>query len=97
MKKCLLLDRHIEQGKKVEYCILCDKKIGKSFRQKIREQIDLIPQEKKQALLDALWSGKTVGEAQKIVDPKNEVDSLIWGQIISDNIGSVKFLRTKAK
>ena len=96
VKKCLIEDRHKEQAKNVEYCVLCKKKIGLSFRERLDKKVKKVPQEKKQKLLDVIWEGKTVGEAIDVVDPKRKLDSMIWHQIISDNIGSINYLRKEA-
>lgn len=95
-KKCLIEDRHKEQAKNVEHCVLCKKKIGLSFSERLDIKVKRVSQEKKQRLLDAIWEGKTVGEAIDVVDPKRKLDSMIWHQIISDNIGSVLYLKKEA-
>lgn len=89
-------DEHERQSKNIEHCLLCKKKIGLSFRERLDIKVKAIPQEKRQKLLDAIWGGKTVGEAIDVVDPKRKLDSMIWHQIISDNISSYYFLRKEA-
>ncbi|MES2224976.1 MAG: hypothetical protein V4478_03240 [Patescibacteria group bacterium] len=60
-------------------------KCGKSYSEKLREQVDAIPREMKQALLDNVWSGMKLGEAAVKAGFKED-DTPIYAQIMSDNI-----------
>lgn len=91
-KKCIIADRHEKMGKDIENCIICGLKIGKSYKQKLQEKVALIPIETKQRFIDIIHSGKTIGEAEREVG----IGSPEGGEILLQNIGSHKFLRTEA-
>ena len=90
MKKCLIENRHEEMGKNMERCLLCNKKIGKSIKQKLEEKTALISNKIKQKLIDLLHEGKTIGEAREEVGIK---DLDVACEIINQNIGVYNFLR----
>lgn len=94
IKKCPIEDRHENSAKTVERCCLCDKKIGKSFMERVRDNVDKVPKETQQKFIDLLHNGKTVGEAAKIVGIK---DTLVSGEIIMQNIGEIHYLRKEVK
>jgi len=53
-------------GKKVAKCYICKKKIGLSFREKMKLECAKIPEEQKQKFLDLFLEGKkNLGEASK--------------------------------
>lgn len=65
-------------------CPKCGIKL-RDFQAELRAKVDAIPREKKQELLDYLKEGN-VGYAIAKVDPKREVESLVWHTIIADQI-----------
>jgi hypothetical protein len=56
-------------------------------------ELKKIPIETKQKVLDLFHTGKCIGEIKEIV----HLETMDVGEIISENIDSVKFLRTEAK
>lgn len=89
-RKCIGLDEHEKWGKDVEHCFICNEKIGKSFKQKLKEKVALVPLEQKQKLIDLLHNGKTVGEAMR---ESGITDHLVSGEIIMQNIGEIHYLK----
>ena len=92
MKKCLIADRHEEMSERIETCYMCGLKIGKSYSERLKEKVALIPLQIKQKFLDIIWEGKTIGEATEACN----LDVEITGEILLQNIGVNKFLRKKA-
>jgi hypothetical protein len=74
-------------------CFMCGAIIGKSFEERTQEKVDAVPQETKQAVLDLMWKGHSIGEVKEILKID---DTMVVCGIINQNIGSHKYLRTKA-
>ena len=74
------------------YCPKCRAKIGKTYQEKLAEKVALVPQSKRQELLDYLHAGMTIGAAREKADIEFEVAL----EIIDRNIGSVQFLNRQA-
>ena len=89
-KKCLLLDKHEDMGKRVGKCVFCKVKIGLSFKEREQKKVDAIPLKKKQEFLDALKENN-VGDAIKKVDPNKEHESSAWFNVLSQNITTHKY------
>lgn len=94
MKKCLIEDRHAQQAETVENCCLCHKKVGKSFKERLKDKVALVPIEIKQKFLDALNDGKNIGQAKIIAGID---DTCVAGEIIMQNIGKYQFLQKEAR
>jgi hypothetical protein len=92
-KPCIMLDHHEKWNEMgVEICIMCKEKIGKSYMERLRDKIALIPYEDKQAFLNHLREGKNVGEAIKAVDPEGKYNTMSeWYQVLSDNIQTFSY------
>lgn len=58
----------------------------RNFMQEIRDKVKLVPIELKQKILDVLKEGKNIGQAIEIVDPDKKYESIIWFNVISDQI-----------
>ncbi len=89
-KKCLV--PHAKQeglGK----CLFCNKKIGYTFKEKLKLRVASISNEEKQRVLDLAHDGKTIGEINKIMG----FDTIITGEIIVSNLDSYKYLRKEIK
>ena len=56
-------------------------------KKKLLEKVAKIPWEKKQKFLDAMHSGRTLGESAKLIG----VDSDIAGEILNENIKSASW------
>ena len=63
------------------------------FERKLNRDIAAVPKEIKQKVLDLIWSGKNIGEIKKIVN----LDTLVVGGIITENIESAYYLRKEVK
>lgn len=83
MKKCEYANYHSEWGKNQSHCIMCRRKIGKTFKEKLKEKVDNISIETKQKFLDLLHEGKTVGEAEKETGIN---ETIVSGEIVMQNI-----------
>ena len=92
-KKCLIADRHAELGETSEKCFCCGLIIGESYEVRLRKKVDAVPRETKQKFLDAMWAGKTIGEASEIAG--FETTELACG-VLNENIAEHKYLRTTA-
>ena len=92
MKKCIIAYRHEAMGKDSENCIICGAKIGKSYKQKLKEKVASVPQETKQKFLDLMWAGKSVGEAKY----ECGLDLQVAGGILQENIDQHHYLRREA-
>lgn len=75
------------------HCMWCKKKIGKSFKEKLKDQADAVPIETRQQILDLMHEGKSLGEVKAIVGLK----TVVIGEIIVRNMDNVNFLRREAK
>ena len=69
-------------------------KCGRTYEEKLKEKVDAVPQEKKQKLLDLVWSGLTLGEAAEKAG--FEKDTGVYAKILQDNIGQYHYLRKEA-
>lgn len=97
-KHCLLPSSHERcDGVGDGRCLFCHEKVGRTFREKLDDEVDAIPLEIKQRILDALHNGKNVGEATELSGlPDTERRTLLVGEIIVRNIGSVQYLKKEA-
>lgn len=66
--------------------------IEKEFLAKRRALADAVPQPTRQKFLDAIWAGKTLGEARDHAD----IDFEAATQIVLDNIEKISHLRREA-
>lgn len=58
-----------------------------------KKEMDKLPREIKQKVLDLMHEGKTVGEVKKIL----ELDTMIVAEIISNNLGTISYLKKEIK
>lgn len=72
-------------------CPKCKVKL-RDFHAELRAKVDAVPVERKQALIDAFKDGHTVGEAIAIVDPNNEIEFIVWSNIIRDQIEKNEYM-----
>lgn len=72
-------------------CPKCHKEL-RNYMQELRAKVDVVPLDVKQTIINGLHEGLNVGQALDLVDVEREVGY----QIISDNIGSIGFLRKEA-
>jgi len=87
-KPCLIEDRH---GQNLcGYCVLCKKKVGPTYKERLAAQVDAIPIETKQKLIDCLHSGKTIGEAMQATGIE---ETVVAGEIIMRSIGTFSYLK----
>ncbi len=98
MKKCRFEDRHIEDWKKFENCMFCNKKIWKSFEEKLDDEYKGITQKMKDDFMWALWDYKNIWEAIKIAKiPDTEHRILLTWKIIEENTETLKYIRIGKK
>lgn len=65
-------------------CPSCRKEL-RNYMQELKDKVSTIPKERKQLFLNYLKEGN-IGQAVARIDPDKEFESVVWFQIVSDQI-----------
>lgn len=82
-----------ERQKGLVNCLYCHKKIGLTFAEKLKKEVDAIDISIKQKVIDLMNEGKTIGDACK----KTGLETIVVCEIINRNLDEYKFLRKEAR
>ena len=88
-KECSYKSRHNDFHDGDGKCFICKEKVAPTYYEKLQAKVDAVPKEDKQKLLDAMWEGKTLGEAMELIG----VDTEVGGKIFVDCIGTHRYLK----